>query len=609
VLAHQAGNVNFGGLSLLILFNPNITSIARLWPAGTSSVVVALLEATLVVGVVGSVAAVAYRFYRSSVSNVPELPWLATLGVATVSGSLLAILTTQAENIVAVLPLLLLAAPLLRRWGRRLYWTVSLAAFAEYLTLLTPLAFFYPLFDLLGPGTVRWANGRILPYALDQTPVPAGVFWIVLGVVAGLALVAVWILAGLRVWQVLRRCVAVADLPVRPTVDSRDGGPPPVRAWRRSRLGTRAGWTSTLAVLLVVAILALEVGVTAAVVAPPRSTLQVEVVSVTPLPQGVTTTIRLTAGTTPLSVHVGLLPGTERARGPVHVFADSSYADPNGSYTTTAEIAERVSLALSGSGHAMTVAMVNAGGLPTILAAGSPGTLVVLGGLVPDSVLSNSSTLLADWVSHGGTLIWAGGLLGGAEGHPGSGGFVSDPLGPEGQLDLVHFPLSDTAGPGPLLSEAPTLLAQAVGTTYNGTPSGANTTEAAAHGGIDLGWDSPAGETGGAPRSSLVYVPVGSGGVFFFGGSVWGSKRPPLDVPAANLALADDVALLVASGYVPAAGPSAYANLHLDPRESVTLRLTVPNGLAARGLVVLVTTPTVPTFLSFWSETLVPAPA
>ncbi|MCI4333861.1 MAG: DUF2029 domain-containing protein, partial [Thermoplasmata archaeon] len=113
VLAHQAGNVNFGGLSLLIVFNPNITSIARLWPAGTSSVVVALLEATLVVGVVGSVAAVAYRFYRSSVSNVPELPWLATLGVATVSGSLLAILTTQAENIVAVLPLLLLAAPLL----------------------------------------------------------------------------------------------------------------------------------------------------------------------------------------------------------------------------------------------------------------------------------------------------------------------------------------------------------------------------------------------------------------------------------------------------------------------------------------------------------------
>jgi hypothetical protein len=53
---------------------------------------------------------------------------------------------------------------------------------------------------------------------------------------------------------------------------------------------------------------------------------------------------------------------------------------------------------------------------------------------------------------------------------------------------------------------------------------------------------------------------------------------------------------------VPAAGPSASATIHLAALQTVTVKLTVPTGEARNGLVALVTTPTLPTFLSIWSS-------
>ncbi|MCI4370547.1 MAG: hypothetical protein L3J81_04370, partial [Thermoplasmata archaeon] len=474
--------VNFGGFSLLIVFNPNITSIAGLWPPGTSAVVVGAFEATLVVGVVGGVAAIVYRFYRGPGTPVPEVPWLALLALAAVSGSLLAIVTTQAENVVAVLPLLLLAAPWLGQSWSGLYWWLSLTAFGEYLALLTPLAFFYPLFELLGPGAVQWSNGIVLSYALDETPVAAGVFWIVLGVLGGLALITVWAVSAARTWRLLTS---------RPADSATPEQAPRAHPWQIPGRTSRSSAPATVAAVVVIALLTLEVGVTSAVAGSPRSVLQVSVLSVVNGFSNVVTTIRLTAGTIALAVHVGILPGTERFPGPIHVFADPSYPEPNGSFTTTEEVAERVALALSGSGDSVPIDTVNGGALPALLAAGPVGTLVVLGGLVPDTVLSNSSTTLAAWVTGGGTLMWAGGPLGWSEGHPTPGGFVSDPLGWQGQLDLVHYPMSDVGRPGPLLSWNASPIAAAFGTTYNGTPAGADTSAVGGNGGVDLGLIGP----------------------------------------------------------------------------------------------------------------------
>jgi hypothetical protein len=600
VLAHQEGNVNYGGLSLLIVFNPNITGFARIWPTAVPAALALAMEATVVVGAIAA-PLVLWRWHRRPGPPLAELPWFSLLALLAVAGSLLAILSTQAENVVAVLPVMLLAGPILGAWGRRLYWTLSFAAFAQYLTLLTPLAFFYPLLILLGPGPVRWANGVILGYALNQTAVPAGVFWVVLGVVGGGALALLWVYSLKRVVDIARTVPRASEAPAAPFVDPVGSAVHAGPRWRTAR-PSRTAVTVSLAAALVVIAMTAEVGITSAVLTPPPPPLGVQIVSVTSLPNAVTTTLRLTSGTSAVTVHFGLLAGGQRASGPVHVFADAGFPDTNGSYSATLEIAERVSLALTQADAPSAVPIVDAEALPGLLASGPPGTLIVLGGSVPDSVLSNTSDALGAWVAEGGTLIWAGGPLGGSAGHPAPGGFVWDSPGWNGQDDLVHYALSDAGPVGPLLAESASPLALAFGTAYNGTPTGANTTALAAHGGFDLGFDTPEGSNGSAPRSSFVYQPVGSGGVFFFGGAQRASNAPPLDVPAATFSLADDIALLLATGYVPAAGPSASATIHLAALHTVIVKLTVPTGEARNGLVALVTTPTLPTFLSIWSS-------
>ncbi|MCI4322039.1 MAG: hypothetical protein L3K05_07030, partial [Thermoplasmata archaeon] len=425
VIAHQSGNVNFGGLTVLIVFNPNITSIARLWPPGTASALVAVLEATAVVGVALSVGALAVRFARSPPGRI-ELPDLALLSLGAVAGSLLAILTTQPENIVAVLVPLALAAPVIGRYGARAYWTVSLAAWAQYLTLLTPLAFFYPLFVAIGPGAVGWANRWVVAYALNQGPVPAGAFWILLGVVGGGALIGTWILAAAKTarrFLLQGPSAAGADPGLTAAVVRRVSVP--AASMRRMRRPSSA----TVVVALVLIAMTVETGVATVLLAPPPPALRVSVEEVVAGPGSVATTVRLSTGVTPVAVHVGVVPGFAVARGPVRVFADPAYPDANGSYTATHEIAERVGLALGEAGIPDPISFVDGAALATALASNDSGTVVVLGGTVPDSVLSLSNTTLANWITAGGTLVWAGGPLGGTAGHPSPSGFVWSSLG------------------------------------------------------------------------------------------------------------------------------------------------------------------------------------
>jgi hypothetical protein len=343
--------------------------------------------------------------------------------------------------------------------------------------------------------------------------------------------------------------------------------------------------------------------VTVAVAMPPPPPLTVEILSVTPGFLTDSVTFRVTSGLTPVNVHLGLLPGTQRDRDPVYVFADPHYPDTYGSYTATHQVIERVQLVLAESGVALDIQYVDGNGLMSVVNGPAEGTL----GIIPDAALSNTTAPLANWVTDGGTLVWAGGALGSQEGHPTNGPFSWDPLDWKGQTDLVHYPLTDVGVPGSLLGNRTSPTGAAFGTEYNGTPTGANTSALRAHGGVDLGIDSLPGPEGAAPRTSLAYQPVDYGGVFYFGGSFSAQTRPtPSDVPNADFSLSTDLAALLASEYVPGAGSGASANIQLATLASDTVTLTVPVGELASGLVALVTTPTLPTFLSVWSAEIQP---
>ena len=288
------------------------------------------------------------------------------------------------------------------------------------------------------------------------------------------------------------------------------------------------------------------------------------------------------------------------------MFADSHYPDSYGSYTATHQVIERVQLVLAASGVAPNIQYVDGNGLLSVVNGPAEGTLVVLGGIVPDTALSNYTAPLANWVTDGGTLVWAGGALGSQEGHPTNGPFSWDPLDWKGQTDLVHYAMTDVGPVGPLLGNRTSSIGSAFGTEYNGTPTGANVSALRAHGGVDLGIDSLPGPGGSAPRTSLAYQPVDYGGVFYFGGSFSAQTRPPSDIPNADFSLTTDLAALLASEYVPGAGSGASMNIQLATLASDTVTLTVPVGELASGLVALVTTPALPTFLSVWSAQIQP---
>jgi hypothetical protein len=88
--------------------------------------------------------------------------------------------------------------------------------------------------------------------------------------------------------------------------------------------------------------------------------------------------------------------------------------------------------------------------------------------------------------------------------------------------------------------------------------------------------------------------------VFFFGGAFSAQTRSPYDVPNADFGLSDDLALLLASGYVPSLGGATSQDLELGALSTATLTLTVATA-PGQGTMAIVTTPTVPTFLSIWT--------
>jgi len=599
VLAHQAGNNEYGGLSVFVLLNPNIVPVPLHWPGGWTNLPEFVGVGALAVAVVGGVAVLLYRFHRGKIA-VGDPVWLALLALWVVVGSLLYVISVQAENVVGVLPLLLLALPVLGRWGRGLYWSASVSAWAQYLSLLGPLAYFYPLIVRLGPRALGWANGYVIPYSVDRTAVTQAELWTLVGVVGGIVLLALWVGPGVAVLLArLRPPTPIAPAARRvdsPAAERGARGP-----WRVDR-APRSARVATVFAVLIVAAMTAETAGTAVVLGPPHRVLTVAEVGYQRSPAGDSLALRLTTGLSAVHVHAGLLSGRERPTGPVYLFADAAFPTNNSSYTALREIAERAGLALTAAGLSNPIAIVNASELVAAVAGPPVGMIVILGGVAPAAILTGSHPELAAWLSSGGTLVWAGGVLGGESGTASTNGFGWSSPGWSGQLELAVYPVTDVGAPGALLGSSVSPFGRALGIEYNGTSAGANTTALAAHGGTDLGIDSDPSSNGASPRTSLAYLPLGMGGVFLFGGGLTRPAAVTTEVPGATLTLANDLAVIVGTGYVPGPGGATSEELDLGSLATQTVTLTLPPSGASPPEVAVVTTPTFPTFLTLWTS-------
>ncbi len=306
-----------------------------------------------------------------------------------------------------------------------------------------------------------------------------------------------------------------------------------------------------------------------------------------------------------LAAHLAFLPsGPPRPSDKIYLLEDPAYP---GLYIAPSDLTfvpVRLSGFLGLMGSSVKVETITGAQAPGILASDPRAVLMVVGTPVPDSILSNSSAVLASWIQAGGTLVWAGGPLGFSSGHPESGGrFVYDGLLWKGQTDLVGFPLTDpqpmlpkgspTSLPTPPLEGTdPTPFGQALGTLYVGTADGANVSEVENHGGVVLGTEAPpAAGFHGSARASLIYVPVGLGGVFFFGGADLSSYQgfvPFADgwITDGSLDIAEDTAVLLGTGYDPVPGPVVSQDLSVPPYGTVSTTLSLATNLSSATLIV-----------------------
>lgn len=318
---------------------------------------------------------------------------------------------------------------------------------------------------------------------------------------------------------------------------------------------------------------------------------------------------RLSSTVGAIGAHVALLPGSLAPRvSKVMVFYDPAFHVRFANGVDVVGLGTRIAAYLSRFAPAVPVDFVDAMSLPSELNESSHAALVVFGyDTLPDSVFSAHVSFLRGWIEGGGILVWAGGPLAYFEGHVNSSGvFVHEDLGWSGQTDLLGFPLEDSIGnpatrsSGPLVSGNETLLGESLGVSYAGTADGANVSELSAHNGTDVGFDSqPVGAE--SPRTSVAFIPLGKGGVFYFGGAIWGTGFGT--VPDADASLSGDIALLLGTGYEPSRGPADSENVTINYLGSTSAVLGV--SASYPHMTGLVTSRLGPTYLFQWARQLV----
>lgn len=198
----------YGALSVTVIFNPAVPKGYGPYFAFTShtsnaAAVLFGLTALGALGVLAGLVLFAQTLRRPGEAKPPELPAAALLGVVAVSAVLLADPIPNAENLLGLLPLAILAVPRLpKELALRLITGISCAGLLQYFSILTPLAFFYPLAAQFGSSGVAVVNAAVLAYL--NVPGLRGLIWLMVGVIGGLFTLAFF---GAAVWHLVPEAV------------------------------------------------------------------------------------------------------------------------------------------------------------------------------------------------------------------------------------------------------------------------------------------------------------------------------------------------------------------------------------------------------------------
>jgi hypothetical protein len=198
-------------------------------------------------------------------------------------------------------------------------------------------------------------------------------------------------------------------------------------------------------------------------------------------------------------------------------------------------------------------------------------------------VHADNKSLIGSWLRSGGTLIWIGDAFGYFSGVKGGGlQLFSEANFTKVQMQILGFSLFDTSlGDSERYASISSNFSNALDLQYPDAKVGAYVSETLEHGGQILGKITALSNA----RSSIVYVPVGSGHLILFGGGVG-----RVFTPTGEDAIAHDIAQILCSGFGFASGVVT-SNLHEMGRneaEEAFLSVPIPQGQNFTGVTIAV---------------------
>jgi len=263
-----------------------------------------------------------------------------------------------------------------------------------------------------------------------------------------------------------------------------------------------------------------------------------------------------------------LAAGQELSAADIFVYTDADYPTAGVAPTVAQGVYDHLSGELSARDYAGHVSAISAAQLPDVLKEVSKAkdrSLVMMTGVMPDTVFGTKLDLVSPWVQAGGTLAWAGGAMGYWSGTKGQALASANIVGESGTMRLlgsgvIQYPTS-FGREGTTRSD----WASALDVAYKFTGVGVLRNAVASKGGFAFGWYS-------GLFSSISFLPHGSGGYIIFGGEVSDEASIAVDLTKILMSHATSSAGIVAARLVTLTSTSSSTSLDWS------LPFNLPNG-------------------------------
>jgi Gpi18-like mannosyltransferase len=244
---------------------------------------------------------------------------------------------------------------------------------------------------------------------------------------------------------------------------------------------------------------------------------------------------------------------------------------------------DHVPIELKLRGYNGSISVVNAERLRDIMERDNDSIIIIPSGVFPETVHALNQSLVGDWLRAGGTLIWMGnafGYLSGRQG--GSIELFSENNFSRVQNQILGFTLfNDSSSADERYAALSASFSSALDLQYPDALVGTLVSNLLQHSGTALG---KVTESENA-RTSISYLPVGSGRLVLFGGGIG-----KVFTATGEDVIAHDIAQILCSGILFSAGAPAYDLHELGKSEAkeASLNVPVPQNQNIAGIMIVV---------------------